>query len=236
MVNPFRTVGFIAPGHTRGGMAPRHDGVLRLSALVSGTALLVSGPAMSGKRDLLIDLLAAERSDGDERATVGVTTRLSATAFERDFVAAGGTAAELSVVDYVSRQSGFSRVTECARRRHVSGPGDLTGIGIGVSELLRGAKRRDARPWVGMHSLSTMTMYASVDRVFRALHVLAGQVRALDGVLVAALEGRGDGPDEAFGALSQPFDGRLDVRERDDGRREVRGRGASVAPQSWTAL
>lgn len=209
--------------------------MLQPSALAPGTALLVSGPAMSGKRGLVIDLLAADRAGGGERATVAVTTRRSGAAFERDFVAAGGTAAELSVVDCVSRQTGFGRVAESRRRRHVSDPGDLTGIGIGVSELLRDAGGR-AAPWLGIHSLSTMTMYASVNRVFRFLHVLTGRVRALDGVLVAAIEGGGDGRDEAFDVLSQPFDGRLDVREREDGTREVRGRGESVAPRSWTAL
>jgi hypothetical protein len=216
-------------------MATRHRDAIRPAAVDPGTALLVSGPAMSGKRALVIDLLAAERPAG-ERATVAVTTRRSAAAFERDYVAAGGTTDELSVVDCVTRLGGFERVADGPRRRYVSDPGDLTGVGIGTTELLRAADARGATPWLGVHSLSTMAMYATVDRVFRFLHVLAGRVRALGGVLVAAVEGAGDADDRTLDVLSQPFDGRLDVRERDDGTREVRGRGVSVAPRAWTPL
>jgi hypothetical protein len=202
--------------------------VLRPEALDPGTALLVSGPAMSGKRALVVDLLASERPSG-ERATVAVTTRRSAAAFERDYVAAGGRAEEASVVDCVTRLGGFERVRDAPNRRYVSDPGDLTGVGIATTELLRRAADDGAAPWLGIHSLSTMRMYATVDRLFRFLHVLVGRVRALDGVLVAALDG--DGEDAAV--LAQPFDGRLDVRDGDDGP-EVRARGLPVAPREWT--
>jgi hypothetical protein len=216
-------------------MATSHRDALRSAALGPGTALLVTGPAMSGKRALVIDLLTGERTTG-EPATVAVTTRRSAAAFERDYVAAGGDADGLAVVDCVTRLGGFERVSDGPTRRYVSDPGDLTGVGIGATELLRAADGRGATPWLGIHSLSTMTMYATVDRVFRFLHVLSGRVRALGGVLVAAVEGAGDGDDHTLDVLSQPFDGRLDVRERDDGTREVRGRGVSVAPRAWTPL
>lgn len=214
-------------------MGTRYGNVLDPSALDPGTALLVAGPAMSGKRELVIDLLAADRPDGETRATVVVTTRRGAAAFERDYVDAGGSAGELSVIDSVTRLGGFDRVENGPTRRYVADPGDLTGIGIATTELLRGADDRGATPWLGIHSLSTMTMYATVDRVFRFLHVLSGRVRALGGVLVAAVEA--DAPGDV-GVLAQPFDGRVDVRETDDGTREVRGRGVSVAPRAWTAL
>jgi hypothetical protein len=214
-------------------MATRYDDVLKPLALDPGTALLVAGPAMSGKRELVIDLLAAARGDGETRATVAVTTRRGAVAFERDYVDAGGAADELSVVDAVTRLGGFDRVEDGPTRRYVADPGDLTGIGIAATELLRGGADRGATPWLGIHSLSTMTMYATVDRVFRFLHVLSGRVRALGGVLVAAVEA--DDPGDV-GVLAQPFDGRVDVRETDEGGREVRGRGVSAAPRAWTPL
>jgi len=215
--------GFMSAAHPREGVSD----TLRPETLDPGTALLVAGPAMSGKRALVVDLLASEQASG-ERATVAVTTRRSAAAFERDYVDAGGRAEEAAVVDCVSRLGGFERVQDAPNRRYVSDPGDLTGIGIGTTELLRRAGDDGAAPWLGVHSLSTMRMYATVDRVFRVLHVLVGRVRALGGVLIAALDG--DGDDAAV--LSQPFDGRLDVR--DNGGREVRARGVGVAPGEWT--
>lgn len=212
-------------------MRTRYGDVLDPSALDPGTALLVSGPAMSGKRGLVIDILAADRDE--DSATVAVTTRRSAAAFGHDYVDAGGCADELSVVDCVTRLGGFDRVADGPARRYVADPGDLTGVGIATTELLRGASAREATPWLGIHSLSTMTMYSAVDRVFRFLHVLVGRVRALDGVVVAAVETDEPG---GVGVLAQPFDGRLDVRETDDGGREVRGRGVPVAPRAWTPL
>ena len=179
---------------------------------------------MCGKRGLVIDRLAG----GGAGDVVAVTTRRSAAAFEGDDVAAG-----LSVVGCVSRLGGVGDVADGPARRCVSDPGDLTGIGIAVTGLLRGAADRGAAPWLGIHSLSTMRMYADVERVFRFLHVLAGRVRALDGVLVAAADADAA---EDVGVLAQPFDGRLDVRETDAGGREVRSRGVPVAPRTWTPL
>jgi KaiC/GvpD/RAD55 family RecA-like ATPase len=206
------------------------DEVLRPSALDPGTAVLVTGPALSGKRELLLSLLAADENHG----AVFVTTRRNAASTVRDFADRGLPEDRLSVVDCVSRQGSLDRVRDAAGRRYVADPGDLTGLGIAVTEFLREHRRDGGTPWLGCHSLSTMVMYTDVRTVFRFLHVTIGRVRTADGVALVALdEATVSAADLAI--LSQPFDARLDVRER-DGRDEVRARGADLAPREWTPI
>lgn len=205
---------------------------LRPSALSPGTAVLVTGPALSGKRELVLSLLA---SDGaDERGTVFVTTRRDGDATARDLAERGVPADLISVVDCVSRGSSFDRVRDAAGRRYVADPGDLTGVGIAVTEFLREHRRSGRAPWLACHSLSTTVMYANVRAVFRFLHVTLGRVRDADGVVLVALDGA-TVSDADRAVLAQPFDGLLEVRER-EGRDEVRARGVGVAPREWTPV
>ena len=213
-------------------MAAVHTEVLRPRALEPGMAVLVSGPAMCNKRELVLDLLTA--GDRDGRATVFVTTRRSATATARDYETVGGRSENLAIVDCVSRLGGFERVTDGPGRRYISDPGDLTGTGIAVTQFLREFDRESMTPWLGVHSLSTMLMYSDLRRTFRCLHVLLGRIRTLGGVAVATLETTA-AADRERDVVGQPFDARVEVREGSRGR-EVRARGAPIAPRQWTAL
>ncbi|MFB6305274.1 MAG: hypothetical protein ABEH47_08910 [Haloferacaceae archaeon] len=204
------------------------------AALTPGTTVLVSGPAMSGKREVLLSLLGS--GGADERGTVFVTTRRDADTTARALAEQdpGVPADRLSVVDCVSRQGSFDRIRDTAERRFVSDPGDMTGIGIAVTEFLRDFHREGTPAWLGLHSLSTTVMYAGVRPVFRFLHVTLGRVRSIDGVAMVALDDATVSASD-LAVLSQPFDGRLEVRER-EGRDEVRARGVDVAPREWTPL
>ncbi|MFB6282000.1 MAG: hypothetical protein ABEH40_08275, partial [Haloferacaceae archaeon] len=197
-----------------------------------GTAVLLAGPALSGKRELLLSLLASGGADG--RGTVFVTTRRDGDATARALAERGVPTDLISVVDCVSRGSSFDRVRDAPGRRYVADPGDLTGIGIAVTEFLREHRRHGRTPWFACHSLSTTVMYADVRAVFRFLHVTLGRVRDADGIAVAALDGA-TVSDADRAVLAQPFDGLLEVRER-EGRDEIRARGVPVAPRSWTPV
>lgn len=64
----------------------------------------------------------------------------------------------------------------------LNSPGDLTGMGITITEQLR--------EWVGdgnqiavcFDSLSMLLQYADLDRTFRFLHVITGRLRAVDAI------------------------------------------------------
>jgi hypothetical protein len=204
--------------------------VLDAEEIESGTNLLVSGSAMSGKHELVLSLLAAGEADG----SVFVTTRKDAVASERDFERLSkGSQSEFSVVDCVSRSAGFDRPTETPGRVYVSDPGDLTGIGIAATKFLRQFYTQDVPARLGVHSVSTMLMYADVKRVFRFLHVLTGRISSSGFIGVFALDDTVDEREQSV--LRQPFDGVVELRETDEGR-ELRCRGADVGPRSWTPV
>jgi len=64
----------------------------------------------------------------------------------------------------------------------VADPGDLTGLGIAVSERLDSLPA-DAAPAVCVDSLTTLLQYADTERAYRFLQVLCGRVRAADGTV-----------------------------------------------------
>ncbi|MGB9964446.1 DUF7504 family protein [Halobacterium hubeiense] len=89
----------------------------------------------------------------------------------------------------------------------VSTPGDLTGVGIGVSECLR-AFPDDAEPAVCVDSLTTLLQFAEADRTRRFLQVLGGRVRAAGGTLHCHADPAAH-EDAALERLAGLFDGVL---------------------------
>ena len=83
-------------------------------------------------------------------------------------------------MDCISRQRSMVAVRDTDEVRHVSGPGDLTGIGILASGQLRQWYRADepVRGALGLHPLSTLLMYANLRRVYQFMHVLTGRVHS----------------------------------------------------------
>lgn len=205
--------------------------LLRPEALESGTNVLVIGPVMTGKRRLLFSLLA-QASDTDDGAILTTTRKTGETVVQ-----------EFTSVDPRKRPAERLRVVDCIgtrrqdreaawKRRYASDPGDLTGVGIGLTEYLREFYRDDHDVVVALHSLSTMLMYTDVRRVFQFLHVIAGRIGAMDNIGGFVLDDTGGSEDASI--LRQPFDAMLEIRETDEGRRQLRARGADIAPRSWT--
>jgi len=210
---------------------------LDASAVPDGSNLLVVGPAMTGKRELLYEVLAADRSRS--RATGLVTTRKPADQVAMGYREVHPGVHSLAIVDCVSHQQGLSSGQTTRKRRFVSSAGDLTGIGIALTDFMR---LFDDDPEVeaasiGMHTLSTLLMFADVRRVFQFLHVLTGRVAStgfLGGFVLDTPV-----PDDSLGVIKQTFDGLVEVREVEDtGAREYRVRGMprTVGPRTWTAF
>jgi KaiC/GvpD/RAD55 family RecA-like ATPase len=212
---------------------PDADALSWVEALDPGTTLLLAGPPMTGKRALLYRIVAADRTS--DRGRLLVTTRKTGDAVETEYRQAHPDVAEdrLAIVDCVSDEYGFE-VADTDRMRFTHDPGDMTGIGIHVSEFMR---RFHEDPQietveVGLHNLSTMLMYAELRRVYQFLHVLVARI--------AAAEFRGtfvidESPEsQRLNTLAQPFDGLLEVRMEDE--REYRVRGVEAGPRNWTGI
>ncbi|MFB6071464.1 MAG: RAD55 family ATPase [Halobacterium sp.] len=212
------------------------DGVLPASLatdLDAGTNLLLSGPPMSGKRDVLLALLARGEADGE--GSVLVTSRDPAEelldAYEAEL---GGASGFLRVVDCVSSQSGSA--TQNDRVRHVSSPGDLTGMGIEFSEVARSAEDAGvAGLRVGFDSLSPLLMYVDIERLFRFLHVFTSQIQSQGWLGVFSVDPESH-DEQTINTISQLFDGVLELRVTDGGDREARVRGVTDSPTGWVAL
>ena len=197
-----------------------------LDTIPRGANVMIAGPPLTGKRQLLYELLGGDTTDG----TVFVSTRKRASTVEREYrqVAPGPA---LRVIDCVSGQFGETHRT--GHHRFVSDPGDLTGIGIRTSEFMRQLQASCETVGLGVHTLSTMLMYSDLRRVYQFLHVLTGRVQSNDFRGGFVLEDVGDLRSNSV--LRQPFDGLVEVRDGDEAR-EVRTRGLDIGPRAWTPL
>ncbi|MCF2238415.1 hypothetical protein KVP04_04640 [Halobacterium salinarum] len=194
-----------------------------------GTNLLVSGPAMSGTRTLLFELVARGEPDG-EGAVLTTSTDPAETVIDDYEAIRGGDSAFRHVIDCVSTQSGSA--SPAPGVHHVSSPSDLTGIGIEFSGVAEAAEAAGVdRLRVGFDSLSPVLMYVDVQRLFRFLHVFTSQIQSQGWLGVFAIDPESQ-DDQTITTLSQLFDGVLEVRLH-DGTQEMRLRGLADAPTDW---
>ena len=183
-----------------------------------GTNILLTGPPLSGKRSIMMDVLAAG-TDRDEGAIV-VTTKDGADRVLRDYEKRTPYEGKpVAVVDCVTRQQG-GETRESDRIKYASSPVDMTGIGIKLSEFLQAfGDRGIERNRVMVHSLSTLLMYSDLQTVFRFLHVFTGRVQSVDGLGLFSIDSTAH-EDQAMNTLNQLFDGIITVPE--DGEPDIR--------------
>jgi KaiC/GvpD/RAD55 family RecA-like ATPase len=189
----------------------------RLDVEVSpGKNILFTGPPLTGKRGLCLDILA-DGVENDEGAIV-VTTKDSATRVLSDF--ASRTAYEgkpVAVVDCVTKQQGVKDVLEDDRIKYASSPVDMTGIGIQLSEFLQAfyQTRNIKRNRVMLHSLSTLLMYSDLQTVFRFLHVFTGRIQSVEGLGLFCIDKTAH-DSQTLNTLKQLFDGVVETDESED--------------------
>jgi KaiC/GvpD/RAD55 family RecA-like ATPase len=193
------------------------------TSVAPGTNLLVSGPPMTGKRALALDVLAAGTRSGD--GAIVVTTKDGGERLLTEYRDVVPEVEEplVGVVDCVTRQQGMGTASGGELLRYASSPVDLTGIGIEFSELLQTfyQDRARSRNRALLHSLSTLLMYSNLQTVFRFLHVFTGRVQSADALGLFVVDETAH-DEQTMSTLKQLFDGEVAVRERDDGTRECR--------------
>lgn len=137
-------------------------------------------------------------------------------------------------MDCVSKKQGREQTSE--RIETVSSPGDLTGIGIEFSGLYQNVHQETTeRVRAGLFSLSTLLMYTEFQTVSRFVHTVAGRIAATDGLGVFLIDPATQ-DERVVNTITQLCDGRVDVRERGDGTREMRVRGLADQPREWKPL
>ncbi|AWB26251.1 DUF7504 family protein [Halococcoides cellulosivorans] len=193
---------------------------VRLETLLSPATLrekrshvLIVGPALSGKLDVGLELLAAVAQDGD---AISVSTTDPADQVQAEYDAAGGAVDALSVVDATAGVTNRSEEVYS-----VSTPGDLTGIGIAIAQATDAVE--DPAPPVLIDSLSALLMYNDAETVYQFAESVRTQTRGGAGVTISTLN---------TDALDDPDRNRLlglasvvvETRITEDGRREFQVR------------
>jgi len=206
-------------------------GVEVVSSVPPGSSILVSGPPMTGKEALVLDILGDGVRDGE--GAVAVTTGDGA----GDWIdaiesrAAGVKGHQLGVIDC---RDGADLDTD-AYVHHVDSPGDLTGMGIGITnsfERLHDAGFDEGR--LALSSLSTMLTYTDQQTVFKFCHVLGERLDSAGFLGLFTIDSSAH-DDQTMQVITQAFDGLVEIREV-EGTREARVKGLRPDPSEWVTL
>jgi len=200
-----------------------------LDDLDPDAAVLIAGPPMTGKYQLLLRLLGAKTD-----AAILISTKNGVERVRDDYRAVTGTLdeARLGVVDCISYHEA---PTVTGPVRFVGSPENLTRIGVKFTDLFEGFREDPdvERLGVGLHSVSQLLMHSKVNQVYQFLQVLVGQIRN-ERCLVVAVVDTSAADDEVVRTLQQHFDGLVTTRENETGTREYRVRGLSPSASPWT--
>jgi KaiC/GvpD/RAD55 family RecA-like ATPase len=181
-----------------------------------GSNILISGPSMTGKRDLAMDILADGTDNGE--GAIFVTTKDGADrVLELYEQRTPYQAKPVAVVDCVTRQQGVGEVRDDDRIKYASSPVDMTRIGIQLSEFLEAfyQERNIRQNRVALHSLSTLLMYSDLQTVFRFLHVFTGRIQSVDGLGMYVIDSTAH-DDQTMNTLKQLFDGVIETKEDEE--------------------
>lgn len=202
-----------------------------ISEISSGSSLLIAGPALNGKRDLALDLLAAghEKEDGlliitTNKSGVNSIEELKQRVATLDMNRVG-------IVD-CSGSDQQQTIRDIATQQ-VSSPGDLTGISIATAKLFQQFATQDiASVRHGLVSVTTLLQYLELDTIFKFLHIYTQRITATNGLGIFTIDNAAHDT-QTINTITGQFDGVIELRETDAGERKVRIRGLPDAPSGW---
>lgn len=197
-----------------------------------GTAVLLLAPANSPVgEECCVDLLTVESPERENLLVVAVAESVDdrIDAWRRHagdqlprrtaVVSVGGSTRSATGADAGGGADGSVLPGTGVAVETVANPGDLTGIGIRLSERLGAWADDDARTVVCVHSLDALLQYADLQRLFRFLHVLTGRLRTIGAVAHFHLDPSAH-DQQTLATLLQLFDAAVEVD--DEGETTVR--------------
>lgn len=199
---------------------------LPLAEIPSGATVLLCGPTHGGTRALGLRMLAGDPGEG----AIVVTTNRRAKRIADDCRRVGIELAtdDTAIVDCV----GDDAADIPARVLTVSGPSDLTGIGMRFSDVSRAFRLGGIdRVRTGICSLSTLLTFSDLRTTSRFVHTLVGRIDAIDGLGVLVVD-PANHDERSISTFSQFCTGRVDVRDEGD-RPELRVRGFPDQSRDW---
>lgn len=202
-----------------------------VSELDRGTSLLVAGPAMSGKQDLALDILAAGL-DGDDGLLIVTTNEAAAACIEKlERRVNSFDRNRVGVVD-CSGSSQQQALRDIATKR-VSTPSDLTGISIGTTKLMQSFTSQNiSNVRHGLVSISTLLQYLELDTVFKFLHLYTIRIADTGGLGVFTIDNASH-DQQTISTVTNEFDTTVELRQAEGGGREMRILGLADASSEW---
>jgi len=206
------------------------------SSIRPGSSILISGPAMTGKEDLLLETLADGARDGE--GAVAVTTGGTAENFIDDIQARApdvDTHALCAIDCRADSDREELELDDGSYVHRVAAPSDMTGIGIGITKCfdrLHDAGVDHGR--LGLTNLSTMVTYSDKQTVFKFCHVLSSRLDSAEFLGLFTIDSSAH-DDQTLQVIKQAFDGLIELRER-DGVREARAKGVQPTSSEWVEL
>jgi hypothetical protein len=200
-----------------------------LEQLNDTSASLLLAPSMSSETDAAcLDLLSP--TDPRDENVLWVTFTRSPDSCIQDWLAHNGERPAnlrfISVGETVRSMasspssSAMQETPANAVIETLSNPGDLTGLGIKISEVLQQWQTNEHRTVACFHSLTALLQYSDVQTIYKFLHVLTGRF-ATAGVTAHFHLDPGAHDDQTINTLKSLFDG---VAEFEDGEWSVRTR------------
>jgi len=209
---------------------------LPINPIAPGTTVLVAGPALSGTDDLARSMVADAESNGE--GALFISTNKTC---QKLWDACRKThptldPARTGIIDCSGQEIGNSRLD--VQVKYVSTQSDLTGIGMKFSSLYESlyADVTDGRVRTSLISLSSLSMYVDLRKLFQFLQTLSGRIDSANGLGVFSIDPTTHDT-KTVNTLSQVADGRIEVREAEtddhDAEAELRIRGLADQPNGW---
>ncbi len=212
-------------------------GWLPLEPISPGSTVLVAGAAFSSAEEVVEGMVAGstQRGEGALFISTNETCRKLLHSLRR--TAADLDRSRLGVIDCSGQDIG--RDGPDVQVKYVSTQSDLTGIGMKFSALyesLYGAAS-GGRVRTGLVSLSSLSMYVDLRKLFQFAQTLSGRIDSAGGLGAFTLDPTTHDV-KTVNTLSQVADGRIDVREPEsvDADAELRVRGLAGQPSGWQAF
>ncbi|MFU1782029.1 hypothetical protein ACM16X_11655 [Haloarcula japonica] len=212
------------------------DGI-PINPIDPGNIVMVAGPALSRAEDVARTLVADGSDNGE--GMLYISTNMTA---EKLLNACRQTHSpfddtQMGVIDCSGQDAAQSALGE--RVKYVSTQSDLTGIGMKFSALYEGLYGvvDQGRVRTGLISLSSLSMYVDLRALFQFAQTVSGRIDSAGGLGVFAIDPTTH-ETKAVNTLSQVADGRIEVRESENGSGdgELRVRGLPDQPSGWQSF
>lgn len=209
---------------------------LPINPIQPGSTVFVSGEGFSAAGDVARSMVieGTRKNEGSLFISTNETCTKLMAGCQRILPACDSS--QVGIIDCTGQDMGQADLD--AKVRYVSTQSDLTGMGMKFSALYESlyANSEDGRVRTGLLSLSSLSMYVDLRKLFRFTQTLSGRIDSAGGLGVMLLDPTAH-QTQTVNTLNQVADGKIEVRDYtgdgSDYHGELRVRGLADQPNDW---